>query len=129
MLLKETTDKIIKQQEELWTLSIATIENIKTLNELEVLQQEEIDKLNINLPDINDEIEALTTSETNLILKINEQKSVISTSRLDDFKIEVKKSLQKENLPSFSETVKPLLEKSDSKDSGIDIEEAINMIM
>lgn len=129
LLLKETTNKIIKQQEELWTLSIATIENTKILNELEVLQQEKNDKLNINLLDINDEIETLTTKETNLILKINEQKSVVSTSHIDDFKIEVEKSLEKENVPSFSEIVKPFLEKSDSKDSGVDIEETIRMIM
>lgn len=43
---------------------------------------------------------------------------------MHDFKVEIEKLQQQENLTSFND-VKLILEKSDSRDSGIDVEEAI----
>lgn len=130
-LLENTILKIKQQREKLKNISI---ENMQPLTDLEILQKEKSDKLNslnaISLDKLDKDIETLIVRESQLKIKINENKSSISDSSFDNFKIEVEIETKKQ----FSEVepftkVKPLLEKSNSNDSGIDIiTESIKMI-
>lgn len=129
ILLSETKEKISKLQKKLSAVSRVVIKNAKTLKELAILQREKSDKLNINLVDINDKIKITQAKKADLILKINEKQSSALNSCSDDFKIEVQKLPESEDLFLFDEKEMPLLEGSDARDSGIDIEEITKMIM
>ncbi|MBP1527134.1 MAG: hypothetical protein H9Q66_04290 [Spiroplasma ixodetis] len=130
-LLENTILKIKQQREKLKNISI---ENMQPLTDLEILQKEKSDKLNslnsISLDKLDKDIETLIVRESQLKIKINENKSSISDSSLDNFKIEVEIETKKQlsEVEPFTK-VKPLLEKSNSNDSGIDIiTESIKMI-
>ncbi len=130
-LLENTILKIKQQREKLKNISI---ENMQPLTDLEILQKEKSDKLNslnaISLDKLDKDIETLIVRESELKIKINENKSSISDSSLDNFKIEVEIETKKQlsEVEPFTK-VKPLLEKSNSNDSGIDIiTESIKMI-
>ncbi|WP_342219050.1 hypothetical protein [Spiroplasma endosymbiont of Amphimallon solstitiale] len=130
--LKENTILKIKQQRE--KLKNISIENTQPLTDLEILQKEKSDKLNslnaISLDKLDKDIETVIVRESELKIKINENKSSISDSSLDNFKIEVEIETKKQlsEIEPFTK-VKPLLEKSNSNDSGIDITtESIKMI-
>lgn len=130
-LLENTILKIKQQREKLKNISI---ENMQPLTDLEILQKEKSDKLNslnaISLDKLDKDIETLIVRESGLKIKINENKSSISDSSLDNFKIEVEIETKKQlsEVEPFTK-VKPLLEKSNSNDSGIDITtESIKMI-
>ncbi|WP_174481246.1 hypothetical protein [Spiroplasma endosymbiont of Danaus chrysippus] len=122
-LLENTILKIKQQREKLKNISI---ENMQPLNDLEILQKEKSDKLNslnaISLDKLDKDIETLIVRESGLKIKINENKSSISDSSLDNFNIEVEIETKKQlsEVEPFTK-VKPLLEKSNSNDSGIDI--------
>ncbi|WJG71033.1 hypothetical protein [Spiroplasma ixodetis] len=130
-LLENTILKIKQQRENLKNISI---ENTQPLTDLEILQKEKSDKLNslnaISLDKLDKDIETVIVRESELKIKINENKSSISHSNLDNFKIEVEIETKKQLLEIEPFTkVKPLLEKSNSNDSGIDITtESIKMI-
>ncbi len=129
ILLSETKEKISKLQKKLLVVSRIIIKNGKTLKELAILQREKITKLNINLVDINGKIKITQAKKEDLILKINKKQSSVLNSCSDDFKIEVQRLPESEDLILFNEKKIPLLEGSDSRDSGIDIEEITKMIM
>ncbi|WP_342260908.1 hypothetical protein [Spiroplasma endosymbiont of Notiophilus biguttatus] len=122
-LLENTILKINKQREKLRNISI---ENTQPLTDLEILQKEKTDKLNslnaISLDKLDKDIETIIVRERELKIKINENKSSVSDSSLDSFKIEVEIETKKQHseIEPFTK-VKPLLEKSNSNDSGIDI--------
>ncbi|WP_342272790.1 hypothetical protein [Spiroplasma endosymbiont of Acasis viretata] len=130
-LLENTILKIKQQREKLKNISI---ENTQPLTDLEILQKEKSDKLNwlnaISLDKLDKNIETVIVRESELKIKINENESSISDSSLDNFKIEVEIETKKQLLEIEPFTkVKPLLEKSNSNDSGIDITtESIKMI-
>ncbi|WP_425376640.1 hypothetical protein [Spiroplasma endosymbiont of Aleiodes alternator] len=122
-LLENTILKIKQQREKLKNISI---ENMQPLTDLEILQKEKSDKLNslnaISVDKLDKDIETLIVRESGLKIKINENKSSISDSSLDNFKIEVEIETKKQlsEVEPFTK-VKPLLEKSNSNDSGMSI--------
>ncbi|WP_342267169.1 hypothetical protein [Spiroplasma endosymbiont of Villa modesta] len=122
-LLENTILKIKQQREKLKNISI---ENMQPLTDLEILQKEKSDKLNslnaISVDKIDKDIETLIVRESELKIKINENKSSISDSSLDNFKIEVEIETKKQlsEVEPFTK-VKLLLEKSNSNDSGMSI--------
>ncbi|WP_339038971.1 hypothetical protein [Spiroplasma endosymbiont of Andrena trimmerana] len=111
-LLENTILKIKQQREKLKNISI---ENMQPLTDLEILQKEKSDKLNslnaISLDKLDKDIETLIVRESELKIKINENKSSISDSSLDNFKIEVEIETKKQlsEVEPFTK-VKPLLE-------------------
>lgn len=89
-LLENAILKIKEQREKLRNISI---ENTQPLTDLEILQKEKTDKLNslnaISLDKLDKDIETIIARESELKIKINENKSSVSDSSLDNFKIEV----------------------------------------